>query len=100
MIHCSINNLLINYEFQKVAVIGTGCTSVQLVPEIVDDVARLTIFQRSPPWVVPKSSPIMGGGSGKKTTSLIQTLLDFAERKENQYFGDWSWIRMTTRNKW
>ena len=90
----------INYEFQKVAVIGTGCTSVQLVPEIVDDVDRLTIFQRSPPWVVPKSSPNMGGGSGKKTTSLIQTMLDFAERKENQYFGDWSWIRMTTRNKW
>ncbi|WP_054814368.1 flavin-containing monooxygenase [Nocardia arizonensis] len=36
------------------AVIGTGATAVQLVPEVAREVAELTVFQRTPIWVVPK----------------------------------------------
>jgi cation diffusion facilitator CzcD-associated flavoprotein CzcO len=39
---------------QRVAVIGTGASAIQLVPGIVDRVAALTVFQRSAPYVVPK----------------------------------------------
>jgi cation diffusion facilitator CzcD-associated flavoprotein CzcO len=39
---------------KRVAVIGTGATSLQLVPAIVDEVAHLTVFQRTPIWVFPK----------------------------------------------
>ncbi|MEV6773723.1 NAD(P)/FAD-dependent oxidoreductase [Nocardia sp. NPDC051030] len=39
---------------KRVAVIGTGATSVQLVPAIADRVAHLEVFQRTPIWVVPK----------------------------------------------
>jgi len=39
---------------RRVAVIGTGATSVQLVPTIARDVADLTVFQRTPIWVFPK----------------------------------------------
>jgi cation diffusion facilitator CzcD-associated flavoprotein CzcO len=39
---------------RRVAVIGTGATSVQLVPTIARDVAALTVFQRTPIWVMPK----------------------------------------------
>ncbi len=39
---------------RRVAVIGTGATSVQLVPTIALDVAELTVFQRTPIWVFPK----------------------------------------------
>lgn len=39
---------------KRVAVIGTGASAIQFVPGIVDDVASLTIFQRSAPYVVPK----------------------------------------------
>lgn len=35
---------------KRVAVIGTGASAMQIVPAIVDDVAHLTIFQRSPQW--------------------------------------------------
>ena len=31
---------------QRVAVIGTGCSAVQVVPMLVDTVSRLTVFQR------------------------------------------------------
>lgn len=38
---------------KRVAVIGTGCSAVQFVPEIAADCASLDIFQRSPPWLLP-----------------------------------------------
>jgi 4-hydroxyacetophenone monooxygenase len=38
---------------KKVAVIGTGASAYQFVPEIADKVGQLTIFQRTPPWGFP-----------------------------------------------
>ena len=39
---------------RKVAVIGTGASAVQVVPAIADVVGSMTVFQRTPPWIVPK----------------------------------------------
>lgn len=39
---------------KKVAIIGAGCTSVQIVDASVDDVEHLTVFQRQPHWVAPR----------------------------------------------
>ncbi|WLP93201.1 NAD(P)/FAD-dependent oxidoreductase [Gordonia sp. NB41Y] len=39
---------------RRVAVIGTGATAVQLIPEAAEVAAELTVFQRTPIWVVPK----------------------------------------------
>jgi len=44
---------------RDVAVIGTGASSMQLVPSIADQVGKLTVYQRSPQWV----RPIDGYGS-------------------------------------
>lgn len=38
---------------KRVAVIGTGASAFQFVPEIAPKVARMTIFQRTPPWAFP-----------------------------------------------
>jgi 4-hydroxyacetophenone monooxygenase len=38
---------------KRVAVIGTGASAVQVVPEIAPDVGELLVFQRTPPWLVP-----------------------------------------------
>jgi cation diffusion facilitator CzcD-associated flavoprotein CzcO len=38
---------------KRVAVIGTGASAIQIVPAIADEVAHLTVFQRTAPWVVP-----------------------------------------------
>ena len=38
---------------KKVAVIGTGATGVQVIGEIADKVAELTVFQRRPNWCAP-----------------------------------------------
>jgi cation diffusion facilitator CzcD-associated flavoprotein CzcO len=39
---------------RRVAVIGTGASAVQVVPSIAPQVARLSVFQRTPPWVFPR----------------------------------------------
>ena len=39
---------------KRVAVIGTGASAIQFVPEIVDQVAELAVFQRTAPWILPK----------------------------------------------
>jgi cation diffusion facilitator CzcD-associated flavoprotein CzcO len=39
---------------KRVAVVGTGASAIQFVPRIAPDVARLTLFQRTPPWIMPK----------------------------------------------
>jgi cation diffusion facilitator CzcD-associated flavoprotein CzcO len=40
---------------RRVAVIGTGATAVQLIPELARVVSELTVYQRTPIWVVPKN---------------------------------------------
>jgi cation diffusion facilitator CzcD-associated flavoprotein CzcO len=40
---------------ESVAVIGTGASAIQFVPQIQPQVKRLTLFQRTPPWVMPRN---------------------------------------------
>ncbi len=61
---------------RRVAVVGTGSSGVQVVPAIAEEVAALTVFQRSPGWCTPlNNAPI---------TPEEQTRLraDFAAMKE------------------
>jgi cyclohexanone monooxygenase len=39
---------------KRVAVIGTGASSIQIVPEIAEQVAHLDVYQRTAPWVLPR----------------------------------------------
>jgi len=43
----------VGLEGKRVAIIGTGASSMQIVPTIADRVAGLAIYQRSPQWVRP-----------------------------------------------
>lgn len=52
---------------ERVAVIGTGASAVQFVPQIQPKVQRLSLFQRSAPWIVPRMD--------RKTTGLERLLL-------------------------
>jgi cation diffusion facilitator CzcD-associated flavoprotein CzcO len=38
---------------ERVAVIGTGASAIQFVPEIQPKVGKLHVFQRTAPWVIP-----------------------------------------------
>lgn len=40
---------------KRVAVVGTGASAIQFVPQIQPEVAELHLYQRTPPWVMPRS---------------------------------------------
>ncbi|WP_158888330.1 flavin-containing monooxygenase [Amycolatopsis anabasis] len=46
---------------KRVAVVGTGASAIQFVPRIAEDVERLHLFQRTPPWIMPKPDHSMPG---------------------------------------
>jgi cation diffusion facilitator CzcD-associated flavoprotein CzcO len=41
-------------EGKRVGVIGTGASAIQLIPQVAKSADSVTVFQRTPPWVVPK----------------------------------------------
>ncbi|CDR07358.1 flavin-containing monooxygenase [Streptomyces iranensis] len=46
---------------KRVAMIGTGASAIQIVPAIQREVGRLTLFQRTPPWVLPRMDRRISG---------------------------------------
>lgn len=45
---------------RRVAVVGTGASAVQLVPELAAIAEQVRVFQRTPTWVLPKPRPEFG----------------------------------------
>jgi len=39
---------------RRVAVVGTGASAIQFVPVVAEQAAALTVFQRTPPWLLPR----------------------------------------------
>ncbi len=49
-------------EGKRVAAIGTGASAIQFVPQIQPKVKRLHLFQRTPPWIMPKPDRAVSPG--------------------------------------
>jgi cation diffusion facilitator CzcD-associated flavoprotein CzcO len=45
---------------KRVAVIGTGASAIQFIPEIQPLAGRLHVFQRTPPWILPRRQRELG----------------------------------------
>lgn len=43
-----------DYRGKRIAVIGTGASAVQVIPELAKEAGHLTIFQRTPHWMMPR----------------------------------------------
>lgn len=71
----------IDLSGKHVAVVGTGCSALQLVPEIVDQVASLVIFQRSPPWLALDEHH--AGDSGDALRWVMQHV---------PFYAQWHWF--------
>ncbi len=64
-------------EGKRVAVIGTGASAIQFVPQIQPKVARLDLYQRTPPWIMPKPDRAMTAREQElfRAVPVTQTLL-------------------------
>jgi cation diffusion facilitator CzcD-associated flavoprotein CzcO len=52
--HSSTWDHSVDLDGKNVAVVGTGASSVQFVPQIAPRAGKLFLFQRTPPWIVPR----------------------------------------------
>jgi cation diffusion facilitator CzcD-associated flavoprotein CzcO len=52
--HSSTWDHSVDLEGKNVAVVGTGASAIQFVPQIAPRVGKLYLFQRTPPWIVPR----------------------------------------------
>lgn len=62
---------------RRVAVMGTGASAVQFVPEIQPQVAKLYLFQRTPAWVLPRFERRIRGWERRllRRASFLQRLV-------------------------
>ncbi|MGW2472841.1 flavin-containing monooxygenase [Streptomyces sp. NPDC001665] len=58
---------------KRVAMIGTGASAIQIVPAIQPKVGKLTLFQRTPPWVMPRMDRKISGLERKLHRALPAT---------------------------
>jgi cation diffusion facilitator CzcD-associated flavoprotein CzcO len=45
---------------KRVAVVGTGASAIQFIPEVANEAAKLHVVQRTPPYIVPKPDQVYG----------------------------------------
>jgi len=60
LFHTSAWDHGVSLEGKRVGVIGTGASAIQVVPAIAPEVMRLVLFQRTPPWVIPRNDRPIG----------------------------------------
>jgi cation diffusion facilitator CzcD-associated flavoprotein CzcO len=60
----------IDLRGKRVAVIGTGASAIQFIPEIVDQVAELHLYQRTPAWVLPRRNFQIGSAARSALAKL------------------------------
>ena len=73
---------------KRVAVIGTGASAIQFVPAIVQKVKSITVFQRSPAWVIPKPDREIGSLE-KKLYNSFSSLMSLQRGR--------TWLQLETR---
>ncbi|MCV7066291.1 NAD(P)/FAD-dependent oxidoreductase [Mycolicibacterium farcinogenes] len=68
-----------DYDFadKRVAVIGTGASGVQIIPELVKTAKSVKVFQRTPGWVLPRVNTATSGWLKRlyRTLPVTQTLM-------------------------
>ncbi|KAI9691425.1 MAG: hypothetical protein M1822_007496 [Bathelium mastoideum] len=70
-------------ESKRIAIIGSGATAAQIIPEIAKSAKCLTVYQRSPNWVIPRHD--------RRVTSFERNLfryLPFARWKKRAWQMD------------
>lgn len=84
-----------DYKGKRVAVVGTGASAVQIVPELAKEVDQLFLYQRSAPWIIPKADRPMKPWEQKmfKLLPFTQRLLRWKWYWQNELIGTLLFVR-------
>jgi len=58
--HSAAWDASVKFAGKRLAVVGSGASAIQIVPNIAPEVSHLDVFQRSAPWILPRGSRGIG----------------------------------------
>lgn len=91
----------VSLKGKRVAVIGTGCSAVQLVPKTAEMASHLTVFQRSPHWISPNKDYYRAVETGLKwALNHIPLYAEFHRARMIFGFMDRSWPAVPSDPAW
>jgi cation diffusion facilitator CzcD-associated flavoprotein CzcO len=68
--HCANWNSEAPLEGRRVAVIGTGASAIQLVPQLATRAGHIDLYQRTPAWILPRTDFAIAEGWKKRFASV------------------------------
>lgn len=77
--HTALWDSSVDLKDKNVAVIGSAASAIQIVPEVANVARYLTVFQRTPNWILPRNDR------------------DYS-RKEKSRFANWKWLQRLYRH--
>ena len=87
--HTAEWNTKCNLKDKKVAVIGTGASAIQVIPNIADQVKELRVIQRTAAWVLPRANPMVSDSTKKLFNNF--PIIELLQREyifwTNELFG-------------
>lgn len=78
----------VNLTGKRVAVIGTGASAFQVIPKIAEIASELTVFQRTPAWVIPTP------GYTKRLPAGLRWLLENLQHYHRFYRFNQFWVNV------
>ncbi len=86
----------VSFSGKRVAVVGTGASAVQIIPEVAQVAAHLTVFQRTPNYVMPGRNHLVGERQREWIRNNHSYLWDLCETQvfafpwttENRFWND------------
>lgn len=77
----------VDFSGKRVAVIGTGSTGIQIIPEVAKDAAHVYAFQRTPSFSLPAQNRPL---SVEDNQAVKRSYREFRERARNSVLGAWT----------
>ncbi|MBB5406314.1 cyclohexanone monooxygenase [Paraburkholderia sp. HC6.4b] len=90
MFHTGRWNDEASLDGKRVGIIGTGSTATQIVPAIADRVGRLSLFQRTPQWILPLPNTVIPEEEKegyRRDPELLQARYDQLSHEFNSKFA-------------
>ncbi len=85
MFHSARWNHDVELAGKRVGVIGTGSTAIQIVGALIDEVAELTLFQRTAQWIMPQENPAYSEEEKEEFRKHPEAIAQLREETSKQF---------------
>ncbi|MEP1594419.1 MAG: NAD(P)/FAD-dependent oxidoreductase, partial [Halieaceae bacterium] len=77
----------VDLKGKRIGIIGTGSTAAQVIPELQKVAGKLSVFQRTPQWIVPQPNPEYSEDT-KQEFRTNERFLQRVRRRHFQFFEE------------